>query len=469
MNEKILIYEKKLRAKKFLRSFFEKRQEAFDADFADDIAGLRRKLAKNKMNNPVCLVSIEGLEGLRPHSLGCPVLATISSNSRTDIKEAIRHGVENYISMPFCEEDLEYKLKSALAKKQMLEHLRKEAANLQAINELTYLTSSTLDPQEILYLTVKKISEVIPVNRCSIIRVDARKRYAYVAATYEDPKLRNIKLDLKKYPEIRKGLMSKEPIVINDINTDPVMEEVRDIISPLGILSIVVIPIVLHEEIIGTLFLRTSRAKNAFNANEITLCNAIANASAHSLYNAFIFERVENEKARFEKAAVTDYLTGIYNIRYFNKRLSEEFNRSERHGLSMSCLMLDIDNFKKINDRFGHKIGDIILRELAQLLKKLTRKSDILARYGGEEFIVLLTDASLDDAASKAENLRAYIEKHKFQGAKDRKNLTVSIGVSSYPGYNIKNTDELITCADDALYSAKKSGRNRVVAYSPKK
>lgn len=469
MKEKILIYEKSLKAIKALRSFFEKREETFDADFADNIAGLRRRLAKNKENSPVCLISTEGLKNLKPYRLGCTIIAVISNNLSAGIKEAIRHGVENYIVMPFYEEDLEYKLKSALTKKQMLEHLRKETANLQAINELTYLTSSTLDPQEILYLTVKKISEVIPVNRCSIIRVDARKRYAYVAATYEDPKLRNIKLDLKKYPEIRKGLMSKSPIIINDINTDPVMEEVRDIISPLGILSIVVIPIVLHEEIIGTLFLRTSRAKNAFTENEITLCNAIANASAHSLYNAFVFERVENEKARFEKAAVTDYLTGIYNIRYFNKRLSEEFNRSERQGLSISCLMLDIDNFKKINDKYGHKVGDIILRELAQLLKKLTRKSDILARYGGEEFIILLTDASLDVAASKAEVLRAYVEKHKFQGSKNKKNLSVSIGVSSYPGNKIKNTDELITCADDALYIAKKSGRNRVVAYSPKK
>ncbi len=132
-------------------------------------------------------------------------------------------------------------------------------------------------------------------------------------------------------------------------------------------------------------------------------------------------------------------------------------------------MMIDIDHFKEINDKYGHKVGDIVLREVAQQLKRLTRKSDILARYGGEEFIVLLTDASLSDATAKAEDLRSLIESYKFQGVKKERGLSVSIGVSSYPGNNIKNTDELITCADDALYIAKKSGRNRVVAYSLKK
>lgn len=469
MNEKILIYEKNLKTKKSLRSFFEKRAKAFDADFADDIAGLRRKLAKNKKNSPVCLISTEGLESLKTQSLDCPLIAVISKDLSAGIKEAVRHKAESYIVMPFYEEDLEYKIKSALDKKQLLEHLRKEAANLQTINELTYLASSTLDPQEILYLTVKKISEVLPVTRCSIVRVDARKRYAYVVATYEDPKLRNIKLDLKKYPEIKKGLLSRKTVVINDVNTDPLMDAVRDVLSPLGILSIIVIPVIFHEEVIGTLFLRTSRARHAFSESEIKLCSAIANASSHSLYHAFLFEKVEHEKKRFEKASVTDYLTGIYNVRYFYSRLSEEFSRSERYGITISCMMIDIDHFKEINDKYGHKVGDIVLREVAQQLKLLTRKSDILARYGGEEFIVLLTDASLNDATAKAEVLRSFIAAYKFQGVKEERGLSVSIGVSSYPGNNIKNTDELITCADDALYIAKKSGRNRVVAYSLKK
>lgn len=465
MNEKILIYEKNLKARNSLRAFFDKREEAFDADFAGDIAGLRRKILKNKKDKPVCLISIKGLEGLKPHISGCTLIAVISKDLRAGIKEVIRHGVENYIVMPFYEEELEYKLKSVMDKKQLLEHLRKESDNLQTINELTYLASSTLDPQEILYLTVKKISEVIPVTRCSIVRVDARKRYAYVVATYEDPKLRNIKLDLKKYPEIRKGLLSRKTVVINDVNTDPLMDSVKDMISPLGILSIIVIPVIFHEEIIGTLFLRTSRARNAFSENEIKLCSVIANAASHSLYHAFLFEKVEHEKKRFEKASVTDYLTGIYNVRYFYNRLSEEFSRSERYGAAISCMMIDIDHFKEVNDKYGHKVGDLVLREVAQQLKRLTRKSDILARYGGEEFIILLTDASLNDAITKAEVLRSFIEGHKFQGLKEERGLNISIGVASYPGNNIKKSDELITCADNALYTAKKSGRNLVFAY----
>ncbi|GAB4416988.1 MAG: sensor domain-containing diguanylate cyclase [Thermodesulfovibrionales bacterium] len=351
--------------------------------------------------------------------------------------------------------------------KQTVKHLRREIDNLQTIIEVTYLVSSTLDPQEILYLIVKKISEIIPVTRCSIIRVDGENRYAYVVATFEDPKLRNIRLDLNKYPEIRRALTSKEPVVISDVRTDPIMERVRDIIFPLGIRSIVVIPIVFHEEVIGTLFLRTSRAGHAFSEDEIKLCNAIANASANSLYNAFLFEKMEDEKSRLEKLAITDYLTGIYNIRYFYHRLEEEYSRSQRYNLHLSCLMLDIDHFKEINDRYGHKIGDTVLREFAQLLRKHTRKSDVLARYGGEEFIMLLPQTSEGGAVSKAEALRGHIERHRFRGLGGERGLAVSIGVSSYPSHSMRDKEDLITFADNALYMAKTGGRNRVVVYKP--
>ncbi len=333
------------------------------------------------------------------------------------------------------------------------------------MTELTYLISSTLDTHEILYLIVKKISEVIPVTRCSIIRTDEDKRYAYVVSTYEDPKLANIKLDLVKYPEIKQALIRKEPVVITDVSTDPLMERVRDIIFPLGISSIVVVPIIFHEEVIGTLFLRTSRVRSAFTEYEINLCNVIANVSANALYNASLFEKMENEKARLEKLAITDFLTDVYNIRYFYHRLTEEFSRSMRYSIPLSCLMIDVDHFKDINDKYGHRTGDNVLRAFAQLLRKHTRKSDVLARYGGEEFIMLLAQTTEEGAAAKAEAIRAFTAEFHFRALRGEKGPTVSIGIASYPSPLIKDSEDLITFADDALYKAKKTGRNQVVVY----
>jgi len=212
---------------------------------------------------------------------------------------------------------------------------------------------------------------------------------------------------------------------------------------------------------------RTSRSNHTFTEKEIRLCSAIASSSANFLFNAFLHEKTENEKAQFEKLAITDYLTGLYNIRYFYHRLAEEFSRSQRYNLHLSCLMIDIDHFKKVNDKYGHRAGDVVLNEFAHLLKKHTRKSDVLARYGGEEFIMLLLQTPAKAAMTKAEALRVLIEKHRFSGMRAKNRLAVSIGISSYhPAHKIKDKDDLITFADKALYKAKAEGRNRVALYN---
>ncbi|HET6515894.1 MAG TPA: sensor domain-containing diguanylate cyclase [Thermodesulfovibrionales bacterium] len=466
MKERVVIYERQREARAFLTSFFDGRRD-FRPEFAESISSLRKILAERVDPARLCIISSEEIGKVNLPPTGPPIIVIIPQNAPGAIKSAMKSGADAYLLGPFHGEDLEFKMRDILKRRKSVEDLKKKAKDLQTIIELTYLVSSTFNPQEILYLIVKKISEVIPVTRCSIVRIEGDKRYAHVASTFEDPALKNIKLDLTKYPEIRKALSSREPVVVKDVNTDPLMERVKDVLSPLGIRSIVVIPIIFHEEIIGTLFLRTSRRSSSFSETEISLCNAIANVSANALYNAFLFEKIEDEKSRLEKLAITDFLTGVFNIRYFYHRLTEEFSRSERYGLSLSCLMVDIDHFKNINDTHGHRIGDLVLREFAQLLRKYTRKSDVLARYGGEEFIILLTQTSHDGAVAKAEALRSSVEKYRFHSLKGKRGPTVSIGVVSYPTPLIKTKDDLITFADDALYEAKTSGRNRVIVYKP--
>jgi two-component system cell cycle response regulator len=340
-----------------------------------------------------------------------------------------------------------------------------EKKDLKALIELTYFISSTLKPKEVLYLIVKKLSKILKVTRCSIISI-GNQRYAKVVSTFEDPTITGMKLDLRKYPEIRKALTNKEPVVIKDALRDPVMAEVKDIIEPLGIRSIVVVPVIFRDEVIGTLFLRTSRAGHIFTKREINLCIAFAKASANALYNAFLYEKLDREKTKLEKLAITDYLTGIYNIRYFYNRLDEEYSRAVRYNAPLCCIMFDIDYFKKINDTYGHRTGDIVLREFAQLVKRRTRKSDVLARYGGEEFILLLPQTSLDGAIIKAERLRTIVREHKIRSLKGNYNITVSIGIACSADSNVKTSDDLINLADNAMFKAKNKGRDQVVINS---
>ena len=354
-----------------------------------------------------------------------------------------------------------------LIKKGLFESICEEKKDLETVLESIHRISSTLDPNEVLYFVVSRIAEIIDVTTCSIVNIPfEEKKHAYVISTFEDPKIANIKLYLKKHPEIRKSFRTKKTVVIRDASKDPLLKEVRHIIAPLNIRSIIVIPIIFRDEVIGTLLLRTSRSNHTFTKREIRLCTAIASSSANSLYNAFLHEKIENEKSHFEKLAITDYLTGLHNIRYFYHRLAEEFSRAQRYNLHLSCLMIDIDHFKEVNDKYGHRTGDIVLSEFARLLKKHTRKSDVLARYGGEEFIVLLPQTSPEAAVSKAETIRNFIKKYRFRGIKSKNGLTVSIGISSFPTRTIKNKEDIITVADNALYKAKSTGRNQVVLHN---
>jgi two-component system cell cycle response regulator len=244
------------------------------------------------------------------------------------------------------------------------------------------------------------------------------------------------------------------------------MKEVRRLIAPLNIRSIIVVPVIFRDEVIGTLMLSTTKADQSFRKREIRLFTALANASANALYNAFLYEHLDRERTRLEKLAITDYLTGIYNVRYFYNRLEEEFSRAGRYRFPLSCIMFDIDRYKKINDTFGHRIGDIVLREFAQLVRSHARKSDIFARYGGEEFIMLLPQTEREGAVTEAERIRNAVLEHSFHAREANIRITVSAGVASLPNSTINNYDELIHCADTALYEAKKKGRNTVVVYS---
>lgn len=158
--------------------------------------------------------------------------------------------------------------------------------------------------------------------------------------------------------------------------------------------------------------------------------------------------------------AKIDSLTGIYNRRYLDSRLAEEIERSRRHGNPLSILLLDIDHFKKINDTHGHLCGDYALRKISELLQELVRTSDILGRYGGEEFCCILPETPFEQAIVLAERCREQVAASPFSCTDQQTSMTISIGVTAM--HRDDTLDSIIKRADDALYQAKREGRNRV-------
>ncbi|MBU0571205.1 MAG: GGDEF domain-containing protein [Candidatus Omnitrophica bacterium] len=166
---------------------------------------------------------------------------------------------------------------------------------------------------------------------------------------------------------------------------------------------------------------------------------------------------------KVEELSIIDGLTGVYLRRYLMGRLEEEVDRAKRLGLTFSVGMIDIDNFKKCNDTYGHLAGDTVLKEVAARLKISVREVDMIARYGGEEFCVILPETTKDLAVTVAERLRKTVEAKTVVAFNENINVTVSVGITTYPEGG-KDVTSLIDLADTALYKAKRKGRNMVVA-----
>jgi diguanylate cyclase (GGDEF)-like protein len=161
-----------------------------------------------------------------------------------------------------------------------------------------------------------------------------------------------------------------------------------------------------------------------------------------------------------------DALTNLYDYGYLWDRLEQELNRSRRHGGPLALVMLDIDEFKRYNDRFGHLWGDVALKEMAAVLQTLSRRSDVVARYGGDEFVLILPETTLEGAVAIGERIRAEVVEHRFRGKLDQiVALTVSAGAATVDSETI-GARELVARADTALYAAKRQGKNRVLIYS---
>jgi two-component system, cell cycle response regulator len=174
-------------------------------------------------------------------------------------------------------------------------------------------------------------------------------------------------------------------------------------------------------------------------------------------------ELIETNR-RLELLSITDGLTKLHNHRYFQDELSRAFEESQRYQRPLSLAMIDIDFFKKVNDTYGHAVGDEVLKCAARLFRDSVRSTDLVARYGGEEFAVMMPETTLPDSITFAEKIRALVESTMMPTQAGDLKVTVSIGVASVPLTRIHSPKELIVAADKALYRAKKSGRNQVQA-----
>ncbi len=211
------------------------------------------------------------------------------------------------------------------------------------------------------------------------------------------------------------------------------------------------IPLVSFGQTLGVLALDSEKA-DAFRDGDQQSLESVADICATAIQNAHYVERVK-------QLAYLDGLTGIFNRRFFELRIMEEIERARRYKTGMAVIMADIDQFKRLNDEFGHVLGDEVLRQVSSIFHQQLRKVDVVCRYGGEEFGILLTQANAQHALAVGEKLKKVVEGWQFPGVP--RTVTISAGAAAFPDHGMSR-DELVRAADMALYAAKQGGRNKV-------
>ncbi len=395
----------------------------------------------------------------KPETRKIPVVLFTSLAKKEDIVLGIKAGADDYIVKPMCLPEVLARVDAHLRTKDYYAELEHE--DLLLLLELSENISAIRNPMTILRLIVEKMSVIIDVARCSIVSIN-NKGDLFVKASNDLDENEEIRLELYKYPEIRKSLESKQPVIINNIKNDPLMDSVRKHIGELSYNSIVVIPIIKKESIIGTFFLRTATPlKDGITERICKVCQLVANISANALENAMLFDSMKTAQDFFEEMSIRDGLTKLYNHRHFYKRLEEEFSRAARYNEPLSLIFFDIDDFKRINDNYGHIRGDEVLKKIGLTMASIARESDLPSRYGGDEFAVILPNTSAEGALDVAKRLSATIKSLKFDNLGGEK-VTISSGVATFIDKKIKSYDRLVWHADGAMYKAKAQGKDHV-------
>ncbi|MFC1522409.1 diguanylate cyclase [Elusimicrobiota bacterium] len=327
--------------------------------------------------------------------------------------------------------------------------LKQDKRFYRLIQTTTFLNSSQ-NERVILSEILKAIRYVMNTSASSVLLLDKALDELYFYETSGgSAQIREIRL---KVGEGIAGWVAKhkKPLIVHDVNRDKRFAKRVDKKTGLKTQSIICVPLIANNELLGVLE-AMNKKKGKFNSPDLQLFMAFAAQAATALHSAQLYSM-----------AHTDSLTGAYGRRYFQTWLEQDFERAKRYNMDFSLVLLDIDNFKQINDKYGHQAGDYVLLETVMAIKENLRKTDMVARYGGEEFAVIMPHTRIKVTKEISVRLRKIIDHNHYAWKGQTIPVTVSMGISSFNKNHPRSSDDMIASADKALYEAKKTGRNKV-------
>lgn len=337
-----------------------------------------------------------------------------------------------------------------------LEELISKYEELTVLYESAETVATVMNLEEVCELILQQAAEILDVAHGSLMLLNDEGDTLEVVAAKGQREDTVGKVTVPVGEEISgKVAQTGKPILIEDLSTHP--EFKRRSRAEEDWTSLISVPLRVRDRILGVLNVNNKLNGEPFTSGDLKMLMALAQLAAISIQNARTYQN-----------AITDRLTSLYNYGYFREQLDRQINECRKVGENLCLLMFDIDHFKNFNDVNGHELGNVCLVGVASLCMENSRQAgdrvpDLVARYGGEEFMILLRGVTMKRASEVAERIREAVAEKHFPGGENQPTgkVTISIGVAAFPNH-ADNGDELINSADEALYEAKRGGRNRV-------
>ena len=336
---------------------------------------------------------------------------------------------------------------------------RAEAARADQVATAAYAFSRQLSdtehPDRLRALILETMAGAVQAEQASLATLEDSASTIRVATTHGYP---SVLVDHLRIPPGR-GILGrvfegKEALLVEDVASLGEHQPRRRYRTP----SFLALPLLAHGEVLGVVSLADKRSGESFTRADLTAARALAAPAALALRG----DRLAQQARVLSHAATVDPLTGLFNRRYFATRIEEEIERARRHTLDLSLLLADVDDFKRLNDELGHLVGDYLLKQIADVLRRSVRVFDVCTRFGGEEFAILMPGTGLASALVVAERIRSRVE----QASRDVGPLPAHLRITVSLGLAVLASDptpqELIARADRGLYRAKADGKNCV-------
>jgi two-component system, cell cycle response regulator len=399
----------------------------------------------------------------QPNYAGTPIFVLLAEGRTSAATEALLAGASDALVAPIHLPELRARLDVHMRARAEMRDAQEALRARDLLFDIFQEVSSSLRPDEIFQTLVRRVGQAFGLSHCSFVLTAPGDDKGRVVAVYENPAIRDLRVDLARYPEIQEAIRTERPVVIHDVHQHPLFAAIRQHWSTqqveVNVQSAVALPVFVQGRAAGVFFLRTEKGDPQLRAADVAFANTIAQAAARVLENE---ERRSAIYRRQVSAGTTDELTGCGSLDALDRRLRDEFERARRYSLHFSLVLIDLDRLRDVNERHGQAAGDRLLGEIGAMLQRELRAPDFVARYGGDEFACVLPETDGQGGRHFIERLRQVFGRHTFADLGPGNAPAISAGVVAYPHGEALRPEDLFTLAEAALQKAKTGAPDRI-------